>query len=104
MIPVGLRLSAALFSLRGLLKANGWTATREVVEATRHELLYRSLDRLPNDRAIPRLAKGVEFDPNRPRHPDGRQALGYHDRTPHQPRDRPLPWLKKERPRMSALI
>ena len=35
--PRWLEAERRLVFLRGLLKANGWTATREVVEATRHE-------------------------------------------------------------------
>ena len=88
--PRWLEAERRLVFLRGLLKANGWTATREVVEATRHEFrigrstVYRMIARFRASR------KASSSDPNRPRHPRRRQALGYHDRTPHQPRDRPL--------------
>jgi hypothetical protein len=54
--------------LRGLLKANDWIATREVVEAVRSEFriggstAYRMIARFP------RIAKGIEFDADRSRH------------------------------------
>jgi len=50
------------------LKANDWTATREVVEAVRNEFRIGRSTVLPNDRAIPRVAKGIKSDPSRPRH------------------------------------
>ena len=88
--PRWLEAERRLVFLRGLLKANGWTATREVVEATRHEFrigrstVYRMIARFRASR------KASSSDPNRPRHPRRRQALGYQDRTPYRPRDRPL--------------
>lgn len=101
--PRWLEAERRLVFLRGLLKANGWTATREVVEATRHEFrigrstVYRMIARFRASR------KASSLIPTGRGTPDGARRLGITtERLISQEIDRF--WLKKERPRMSALI
>ena len=101
--PRWLEAERRLVFLRGLLKANGWTATREVVEATRHEFrigrstVYRMIARFRASR------KASSSIPTGRGTPDGARRLGITtERLISQEIGRF--WLKKERPRMSALI
>ena len=101
--PRWLEAERRLIFLRGLLKANGWTATREVVEATRHEFrigrstVYRMIARFRASR------KASSLIPTGRGTPDGARRLDIRtERLIGQEIDRF--WLKKERPRMSALI
>jgi hypothetical protein len=70
MTPVGLRPSAALFPTR-LVEGERLDPHARGRRGDAPRVPYRSLDRLPNNRAIPRFGKAVEPDPNRPRDPDG---------------------------------
>jgi putative transposase len=101
--PRWLEAERRLIFLRGLLKANDWTATREVVEATRHEFrigrstVYRMIARFRASR------KASSLIPTGRGTPDGARRLDIRtERLIGQEIDRF--WLKKERPRMSALI
>jgi putative transposase len=101
--PRWLEAERRLVFLRGLLKANDWTATREVVEAVRNEFrigrstVYRMIARFRASR------KASSLIPTGRGTPDGARRLDIRtERLIGQEIDRF--WLKKERPRMSALI
>jgi len=89
--------------LRGLLKANDWTATREVVEAVRNKFrigrstVYRMIARFRASR------KASSLIPTGRGTPDGAKRLDIRtERLIGQQIDRF--WLKKEKPKMRALI
>jgi putative transposase len=89
--------------LRGLLKANEWTATREVVEAVRNKFrigrstVYRMIARFRASR------KASSLIPAGRGTPDGANRLDIRtERLIGQQIDRF--WLKREKPKMRALI
>ena len=89
--------------LRGLLKPNDWTATREVVEAVRNEFrigrstVYRMIARFRASRKASSLIPTGRGTPNGAKRLDIRT-----ERLIGQQIDRF--WLKKEKPKMRALI
>jgi putative transposase len=89
--------------VRGLLKANGWKATRTVVDAVRMEFgigrstVYRMIGRFRSTRKASSLIPSSRGTPSGARRVDGKT-----EQLIAQQIDRF--WLKKERPSMRALI
>lgn len=89
--------------LRGLLKANGWRATREVVDAVRAEFgvgrstVYRMVGRFRATRRVSSLMPSGRGTPSGAKRIDSKT-----ERLIAQQIDRF--WLKKEKPRMRALM